>query len=90
MHLEINEWLTSNRLKLNTDNTQFIWVGTGQQLAKVHCHTITLRDTTTNILTEVTCFGVVIDQEMNSLLTLNVYLGGVSTNYGSYARSDVS
>ena len=61
---EINEWMTSNRLKLNTDKTQFIWLGTRQQLAKVHCHTITLRGTTINILTEVTCLGVVIDQEM--------------------------
>ena len=61
---EINEWMTSNRLKLDTDKTQFIWLGTRQELAKVHCHTITLRGTTINVLTEVTCLGVVIDQEM--------------------------
>ena len=61
---EINEWMTSNRLKLNTDKTQFIWLGTQQQLAKVHCHTITIRRTTITILTEVTCLDVVIDPEM--------------------------
>ena len=32
---EIDEWMSSNRLKLNADKTQFIWLGTRQQLRKV-------------------------------------------------------
>ena len=32
---EIDRWMSSNRLKLNGDKTQFIWLGTRQQLAKV-------------------------------------------------------
>jgi hypothetical protein len=32
---DINEWMTSNRLKLNPDKTQFIWFGTRQRLSKI-------------------------------------------------------
>ena len=32
---DIGEWMTGNRLKLNTDKTQFIWHGTRVQLSKV-------------------------------------------------------
>ena len=31
---DINRWMTSNRLKLNTDKTDFILLGTRQQLGK--------------------------------------------------------
>ena len=30
---DIDRWMSSNRLKLNTDKTEFIWLGTRQQLA---------------------------------------------------------
>ena len=33
-----------NRLKLNTDKTQFIWLGTAAQLTKINTRTITLAD----------------------------------------------
>ena len=32
---DINRWMTSNRLKLNTDKTDFILLGTRQQLEKI-------------------------------------------------------
>ena len=51
---EINQWMTSNCLKLNTDKKmQFIWLGTRQQLAKIQCQITTLRETSIHILTEV-------------------------------------
>ena len=31
----IGQWMTSNRLKLNTDKTQFIWLGTRRTVSKV-------------------------------------------------------
>jgi len=31
----IRDWMASNRLKLNEDKTQVIWLGTRQQLDKV-------------------------------------------------------
>jgi len=30
---EISHWMSVNRLKLNTDKTQFIWLGTPHQLS---------------------------------------------------------
>ena len=80
------QWMTSNRLKLNNDKTQFIWLGTRQQLAKILCQIITLRGTFIHISTEVTCLGVVIDSE--SPFTSSVSPGDVSTNLGSFAQSD--
>jgi len=38
---DINKWITSNSLKLNTDKTQFIWPGTAAQLTKINTRTIT-------------------------------------------------
>ena len=33
--VELDSWMTSNRLKLNSDKTQFMWVGPQQQLGIV-------------------------------------------------------
>ena len=32
---DINDWMARNRLRMNSDMTQVIWLGTGQQLRKV-------------------------------------------------------
>ena len=61
---EIDRWMSSNRLCLNADKTQFIWLGTRQQLAKVQCHTIELEAATLSVATEVTCLGVTFDNEL--------------------------
>ena len=56
--------MSSNRLKLNGDKTQFIWLGTWQQLAKVQCSTILIEDVNIRVSTEVTWLGVVLDSEI--------------------------
>ena len=61
---EISEWMSSNRLKINTNKTQFIWLGTHQQLAKINCPTITLAGNVLNHSADVTVLGVVLDPEM--------------------------
>ena len=58
-----------------SDKTQFIWLGTRQQLATIHCHTVTLRRTFIHILTEVTCLGVVIDSELKFTLHIKRLAG---------------
>jgi len=40
---DIGQWMYTNRLKLNQDKTQFIWLGTPHQLSKLQLQTITLR-----------------------------------------------
>ena len=39
---EISGWIKANRLKLNTDKTQFIWHGNRMQLTKVDNSSIEL------------------------------------------------
>jgi len=39
---EMDNWMSSNRLKLNTEKTQFIWLGTRQQLQKVDIDRVSL------------------------------------------------
>ena len=41
---ELERWMSSNRLKLNTNKTQFMWLGSRQQVTKaqIQCQTLTL------------------------------------------------
>jgi len=34
--LDIAKWMSSNRLKLNADKTEFMWLGTRQKLAMIN------------------------------------------------------
>jgi len=60
---EINSWMTSNRLKLNTEKTQFLCAGTRQQLAKIATKSILLDGVSIELSSEVTLLGVVLDRE---------------------------
>ena len=61
---DIDRWMSSTHLKLIEDKTQFIWLGTWQQLAKVQCSTIQIEDVNIRVSTEVVCLGVVLDSEI--------------------------
>ena len=61
---EIDEWMSSNRLKLNTDKTQFIWLGSRQQLQKVAVNAVHLGTDVVNFQTTVGNLGVTIDSQM--------------------------
>jgi exonuclease III len=61
---DINQWMSSNRLKLNAEKTQFTWLGTAQQLAKLNTSRITLGSVDIQVSENVTCLGVVIDREV--------------------------
>ena len=56
--------MSSNRLRLNTDKTQFICLGTRQQMAKFQHHTIDPETASLPVATQVTCLGVVFDSEL--------------------------
>ena len=60
---EIGHWMSSNRLKLNTDKTQFTCLGTRYQLAKVDTAVFIVNGSAVNILRVVTCLGVIIDHQ---------------------------
>ena len=58
--------MSSNRLKLNTSKTQFMWLGGRQQVTKaqIHCQTLTLDGVENDFYTELVCIGVVFDPEL--------------------------
>src|SRR6218665_2855882 len=54
-------WMSSNRLKLNSEKTQFIWLGGQQQLNNVNIDSINLLGSTVNFQSSVINLGVTID-----------------------------
>ena len=61
---DIDKWMSSNRLKLNADKTEFIWLGTRQQLAKVTVLPLLVKDQLITPLDKVRDLGVIIDGEL--------------------------
>ena len=59
---EIDEWMSSNRL--NADKTQFIWLGSRQQLQKIGVNTVHLGADAVNFQTTVGNLGVTIDSQL--------------------------
>ena len=57
-------WMRSNRLKMNTDKTQLIWIGTRQQLSKVDINEIELQLDTVSFSTSVSDLGVILDNQL--------------------------
>ena len=41
---DIDSWMSSDRLKLNAEKTEFIWLGTRQQMAKVTVSPLQTKD----------------------------------------------
>lgn len=63
-HYAISSWMSLNRLKLNIDKTQFIWLGTTQKLAKVNITSITHDVRDICVSDKVTCLGILIDSQL--------------------------
>jgi hypothetical protein len=61
----IDTWMTSNRLKLNSDKTQFIWLGSRQQLLKVPIDSIRLDGSTVSFKSSVNDLGVIFDSQLS-------------------------
>ena len=56
--------MARNRLKLNEDKTQVIWLGTRQQLDKVMVQTLELQNATVPFSSVVNGLGVLLDSEL--------------------------
>jgi hypothetical protein len=57
----VQSWMTSNRLRLNPDKTQFMWMGSRQQLAKQYHSEVSLIPAASDA---VTVLGVHLDPEL--------------------------
>ena len=62
---EVNEWMTSNKLKMNQDKTEIILCGTSGKLRNVDCNTIQIGDDIVSFSNEVRDLGVIIDQNLS-------------------------
>ena len=61
----INDWMLSNRLKLNPGKTQLIWIGTWQQLKKFPSTNLVMQDGSIITPTKTVCsLGVVLDEQI--------------------------
>ena len=62
---QLDRWMSSNRLKLNSDKTQLIWLGSRQQLLKVNPDSILLGASTVRFQSSVVDLGVVLDSNLS-------------------------
>ena len=58
------EAIPINRLKLNADKIQFIFLRTRQQLAKINCGSINVYGLDSPLSIQLSCLGVVVDSEL--------------------------
>jgi hypothetical protein len=61
---DINDWMARNRLKMNADKTQAIWLGTGQQLSKITIQELQLLSGQIPFAASVTDLGFHVDREL--------------------------
>ena len=57
----LNQWMGRNRLELNADKTQLIWICTWQQLAKLTVKQLKLTMSTVEFDAEANDLGVLLD-----------------------------
>ena len=58
---KIESWMSCNRLKMNAEKTQVIWIGSRQQMAKVDIEELQLLSANVHFSTTVSNFGVRFD-----------------------------
>lgn len=61
----LNDWMSSNRLKMNADKTQIIWIGTRQQLDKVDIAKLQLMSASVQFSTALSDLGVLVDNQLS-------------------------
>jgi hypothetical protein len=61
----LTDWLSSNRLRLNSSKTQYIWLGTRQQLAKLDLASLSNAFPHISFSSSVRDLGIILDQELS-------------------------
>ena len=67
----VERWMRSNRLKLNSDKTQFMWLGSRQQVAKIKTEHIQIEEHRIKFSTSAKNLGVTFDPELGMDLHVN-------------------
>ena len=80
--------MKSNRLKLNSDKTQFLWLGSRQQLAKIDTKTTTIGEHFIESLTPAKNLCVTFNSKLGMTCMSTTSLEAVSISWGSWDPSD--
>ena len=67
----IRAWMVKSKLKFNDNKTEFLIIGTGQQLAKVNISKITIGGTNIAQILTTRNLGVWFDNHLNHKMTIN-------------------
>ena len=78
----LNRWLSSNRLRLNQDKTQYIWLGGRTQLSKIDSDSLRLRFPNIHFSSSVRDLGFILDP----VLSLTQHVNSVSRTCFYYLR----
>ena len=70
---DIDKWMSSNRLKINADKTEFLWIGSRQQQLKVHNQPLLVGGQLVSPVKSARNLGVLLDAE----LTMDVQASAV-------------
>src|SRR5688572_13917248 len=70
----LDRWLSSNRLRLNQDNTQYIWLGSHAQLTKIDADSFCLQFLNVHFSSSVRDLGFILDP----VLSLSDHVNSVS------------
>jgi len=62
---DVSRWMSSNRLKLNVDKTQFIWLGASRQLQQVSSVQLIVDDVPVSTADTVRDLGVTLDTRLS-------------------------
>jgi exonuclease III len=68
----LQNWMSTNRLRLNPTKTQLIWLGTRQQLAKIDLEALALKYPHLTFSSSVRDLGVTLDQELTFVKHINL------------------
>jgi hypothetical protein len=61
---DVNKWMSSNRLKMNAEKTEFIWLGTRQQLCKIIRHPLVVGGQDVALVQVARNLGVILDDQL--------------------------
>ena len=68
---EIRAWMLCDKLKINDGKTEFVIIGTHQQLSKVHVYSLAVGDAQVSPVQSVKNLGTWIDSNMSLQVNLN-------------------
>jgi len=63
--VDVNDWMCANRLRLNADKTQLIWLGSRQQLEKINVADVQFISANLRPLPSVRNLGVILDSRLS-------------------------